>query len=175
MGNDDAQVNENNYEDYDREDLIAELDKLETEVKAEKDAKLTALADLQNYRKRAEKEKSELTTMANVSILRALVELVDDFERMVEDLDKPDEEDQIDAFKPVLDKAKGILIDYGVEEIPVEPGDKMDPDKMEAIGTVEVDDNDQVGKVIHVAEKGYKYTKTGNMLRHARVIVGKND
>jgi molecular chaperone GrpE (heat shock protein) len=40
---------------------------------------------------------------------------------------------------------------------------------------VEVDDEEKINRVIHVAEKGYKYNKTDQMIRHARVIVGKQN
>lgn len=77
-----------------------------------------ALADLDNYRKRSEREKMELRTMANLSILHSIMDLVDDFSRMISDLDKPGE-DYTDAYKTIMDKAKGIILDQGLEEIGV--------------------------------------------------------
>lgn len=149
-----------------------ELDNLKTQLAAETEAKLMALADLENYRKRMEKERVDLMTMANVSILRSLADLIDDFERMVSDLEDPNSEDKIDAFKSVLDKAKGILADYGVVEIPAAVGDKFDPAVMEAIGTTGVE-ADKVNTIAHLAQKGYRYNNKDIVIRHVRVIVGK--
>lgn len=148
-----------------------ELAKVIAQLEMEKEAKLRALADLDNYRKRVEKERAELITSANMSILRAIIDVIDDFERMVEDLEQPGKEDPIDAFAGVLGKTKGILKDYSVSEVSASIGDKLDPSFMEAIGTV-ASEPDMAGKIVHIAQKGYKYDKNGMVIRPVRVIVG---
>jgi len=152
-------------------EATSELDKLMAQLAEEKDAKLRALADLDNYRKRVEKERAELITSANMSILRAIIDVIDDFERMVEDLEQPGKEDPIDAFAGVLGKTKGILKDYSVSVVETNIGDKLDPSFMEAIGTV-ASEADMAGKIVHIAQKGYKYDKNGMVIRPVRVIVG---
>jgi molecular chaperone GrpE len=146
----------------------------ETRLKQEREQKLMALADLDNYRKKVEIEKSELYKQATSSILREVADVIDDFERMVEDLEKPGVEDKIDAFKPVLDKLKGILVDNMLAVIEVNPGDKFNPEIMQALGTVNVETESEDNMVKHVAQKGYRFQgDNGRILRHTRVIVGK--
>lgn len=148
-------------------------DNLQAELEREKEAKLMALADLENFRRRVAQERQEMMVTANMSILNAIADVIDDFQRMVDDLDEKNKEDVVDAFKPVLDKTKGILRDYGVEEIEIKPGDDFKHDIMEAIGTVKAETKDQINKVINIAQKGYKMSGAGRVIRHARVIVGK--
>lgn len=157
-------------EDQDKQ-LSAE--ELSVQLAAEKEAKLMALADLENYRRRVEREKQDLVILSNLSIFKAIADTIDDFERLVEDLDKVNEEDKVDAFKPILDKTKGILKDYGIDEIKVEIGQKMDPAIMEALGTVAVDSEEKSNTVQHIAQKGYRMTGKDIVVRHARVIIGK--
>jgi len=149
------------------------LEELQAALSAEKEAKLMALADLENYRKRMERERQELITYSNLSILKAIADTLDDFERMITDLEQPGQEDKIDAFKTVFDKTKGILRDYSVEEIEVNIGDKLNPSLMEAIGTVTVAEAEKANTVIHIAQKGYRLTNKDLVVRHVRVIVGK--
>jgi molecular chaperone GrpE len=149
-----------------------ELTQLQQQLEAEKHAKLLALADLDNYRKRMEKERGELIITANLSVFKSLIDLVDDFERLIEDLEKPNEEDPIDAFKTLLGKAKGILADYGVTELKVEIGDKLNPQQMEAIGTVAVEKEDEHNTIKHIAQKGYWLSNRELIVRPVRVIVG---
>lgn len=165
----DVHSNNNNNGDNNMDDESA---KMRQSLENERHAKLLVMADFDNYRKRTEMERSQLITIANLNILRELADLVDDFERMITDLEMPGVEDKIDAFKPVLDKAKGIMIDNGLVEIVVNEGDKFNPQDMEAIGTVEVEEN-EVNLVKHVAQRGYKFADGERILRHARVIVGK--
>jgi molecular chaperone GrpE len=152
-----------------------ELDELKKTLEQEKEAKLMALADLDNFRKRVAIERQELITTANLSVLNALADVIDDFQRMVDDLDQKEKEDVVDAFKPVLGKTIGILKDYGVEEVSVKEGDDFNHEFMEAIGTIPVEEDTKINKVINIAQKGYKMTNNGRVVRPARVIVGKNN
>jgi len=155
------------------EEQIKQIKELQEQLAKEKEAKLMALADMDNYRKRMEKERSEIISSANIAIFKALADVIDDFSRTIEDLEKPEVEDKIDAFKPILDKTKGILADYNVEEIIVKEGDKFDPKIMESIGGVTVSSPDEANIVKHIAQKGYKFRTKDLIVRHARVIIGK--
>lgn len=153
-----------------------EMEKLQAELLAEREAKLMALADLDNYRKRVEQDRQKLIQLSSLAIFRALIEVIDDFERMITDLEEKGVEDKIDAFKPILDKVKGILADYGVKEEPIKEGSEFNPELMEAIGVVNVTDENQHNKVFNIAQKAYRLNsggEAGQVVRHARVIVGK--
>lgn len=150
-----------------------ELAQLEKQLQAEKEARLLALADLDNYRKRAEKEKSELMTYANLSMLSSLAELIDDFDRVTEDLKQKFEKNVVESLAPVTDKMRGIMKDYGVQEIEIKVGDKFSPSTMQAIGSTAVTDEKLADTVVHIAQKGYKYANKETIIRPVRVIIGK--
>lgn len=161
--------NENQKENQE----VKKINELEKQLAEAEEKRLFALADLENFRKRAILEKKIAMDQASANILSSLAELIDDFERMVQDLEKPNEEDQIDAFKPVLDKAKGILVDNGLERLDVKEGDKFNPEIMDAISTTNAEDDKNKNTVVYISQAGYKYTESGRVLRHAKVIVAK--
>jgi molecular chaperone GrpE (heat shock protein) len=92
---------------------------------------------------------------------------------MIDDLEEKDKEDKIDAFKPILDKTKGILVDYSIVEVDISEGDSFNHETMEAIGTTNVDNEDEHNRVKAIAQKGYKMSESDKIIRHAKVIVGK--
>ena len=169
--------NTGNQESVQSEDENIDFSQREKElldkIEEEKEKKLKALADLDNYRKRTERDKEEQVQLMVMNYVHAIAELIEDFERMIEDLEKPGKEDKIDAFKPILDKAKGILVDNGFQEVQVETGAKFDPSIMEAIGQVPVENEIESGNIVHVAQRAYKNLASNKIVRTAKVIVGK--
>lgn len=155
-----------------QEELVKQVAELTEQLEQAREAKLMALADLDNFRKRVEQERQRLISLANISLLRALIEAIDDMERMIHDLEEQGVEDKIDAFKPVLDKLRGILVDYSVQVVEIKAGDDFKPEYMEAIGVVNVQADDQHNKVVDIAQKAYKH-KDGQIVRMGRVVVGK--
>lgn len=147
---------------------------LESKLAHAEEARLRALADLENYRKRVEKEQEYLRTTANQAVLRAVAELSDDFQRSIEELKKTEEfSGAVEILGPFADKLDSVFTQFEVEKISVAPGDKLDPQTMQAIGTTPVTDQTEENKIVHVASSGYRHIKTGNVLKPAQVITGK--
>ncbi|MGP1569646.1 MAG: nucleotide exchange factor GrpE [Eubacteriales bacterium] len=140
-------------------------DNEEAEESADDTKYLRLLADFQNYKKRVEKEKSEIYSFANESIAKELLSILDNFERALESecQDEKYKEGMANIFKLLLD----ILTKNGLEEIE-SLGMEFDPNIHSAVATQDSDEYDS-GKVSFVLQKGYKLN--GKVIRVAMVKV----
>ncbi len=89
--------------------MVEKTAQLEEEAKKNYDLYLRTLAELDNYRKRAAKEKDEYTRFANLNILKKILGVVDDLERALENAD--DEKKDYDSLKKGLDIISRNLAD----------------------------------------------------------------
>ncbi len=126
-----------------------------------------ALADLDNYRKRFERELERLRAQDRETLLRDLLPVVDNLERALAtaDLDAPISRAGIEAVHRQL---LGVLKRYGVETVEAK-GKPYEPEWHEVIGTAQTGANE--GTVTEVTEPGYRMG--AHCLRPARVIVEK--
>jgi molecular chaperone GrpE len=147
---------------------------LEEKLKQETEGKLRALADFQNYKKRTDLERREWMNMASYALLSQLVELMDNVYR-AESIDGNDKDKLLAGYKMMFDKVKQILSEQGLEEIKIKVGDKFDPNKMEALTTIPVEQKSKDSTVIHVESKGYKNIHKNNNFRTAKVVIGKHN
>jgi molecular chaperone GrpE len=143
------------------------IDQLEAQVKELENARLMALADFENYKKRVQKEREEFSLLANAGVLNILLDVLDDVKRASEN--NPNKE----GLEMIISKVEGILNEQNLERVEVSVNDIFDPKKMEAIGTVAVNDDKQNNRVIHVERAGYKFKDNDMFVRGCRVIVGK--
>ena len=126
------------------------------------------MAEFENFRKRTEKEKTQMYDMGARSIIEKILPVIDNFERgftMVE------EEDREDPFVVGMDKVyKQMLTE--LESIGVRPieavGAEFDPDFHNAVMQVESEEYES-GVVAQEMLKGYTYKDT--VVRHSMVAV----
>lgn len=127
------------------------------------------MAEFDNFRKRTEKEKSEMFASGQKDIIEKILPVVDNFERAL--AAKPEEGKEDDAFRQGMEMIyKGLLKtldDLGVKEIEAE-GKEFDPAFHNAVMH---EDNDKFGEnvVSKVLQKGYTFHDT--VIRHAMVQV----
>jgi molecular chaperone GrpE len=145
-----------------------EIEQLTKQLEQEKEAKLMARADLDNYKKRVQKEREEMTFLGNATILSIVLEILEDLERGLADL----KEIPV-GLSMIKDKVNNLLAEQDIVELPIKEGDDFDPSKMEAIGTITVNEPEKDKKVIHVDRKAYIIKSKDMLIRTARVIVGK--
>lgn len=125
-----------------------------------------AAADYQNFKRRVDQERSEVSQLANASLMINLLPLIDDLERALENVDSHLAGlTWLDGIRLIHRKFQALLEMYGVTEIPAENQD-FDPTVHEAI----MYGDGEEGKVINVAQKGYMLG--GRVLRPAMVVVG---
>ncbi|MDP2681249.1 MAG: nucleotide exchange factor GrpE [Deltaproteobacteria bacterium] len=146
------------------------LEQKTKEAEAAFDKFLRACADLENYKKRAEKEKGELISFSNERFIKEVLPVVDNLERAIDHIE--DESDLAavkDGIKLVLDNLLAVLKKFGVEAASA-MGDKFDPTRHEAISQEEILNSDP-GTIIKEFHKGYYLN--GRLLRPAMVVIAK--
>jgi molecular chaperone GrpE len=145
------------------------LQAAQAEAAENKDLYLRALADLENYRKRAQREKEDAFRFANDNILRNIIPVLDNLERAIEHA-RTVNEDQGGLFEGVemtLEQFRKVLESSGVK--PVEAmGLPFDPNFHQAMGQVPTDDQPP-NSVVQELQKGYLLNE--RLLRPAMVMV----
>ena len=152
------------------EDLTVKLEAAEKKAAENYDRYLRAVAELDNYRKRAVRDKADAIKYGNESLLRDILPLVDNVDRALEHAGSSDD---FEAFKKGLKMLHEQLLcclkKYGVEVIDT-AGKDFDPNVHEAMLQV-VSDEHETGKVVNEFERGYLLN--GRLLRPAKVCVCK--
>jgi len=127
-----------------------------------------ALADLDNYRKRAGREADRRVAEAGERFLLDWLEAVDSVERALSHMTP--EHPAHPGLRAVLDQMDAILTRQGVTRVGA-PGETFDPERHDAIGvreTTEVPDR----TIVDVARSGFALGE--RVLRPAQVIVARH-
>lgn len=165
------------YQNFDedelREMLVARDEKLsglENEVAELKDARLRKAAELENYRKRVKRERSQVYETAKAKALEDFLEINDDIQRTLgaaEGLDV--NETFFDGVQMVAQKLQSILQKNEVQRIDQE-GVPFDVDLHDAMMRRKPeDDSIESDIVLNIVESGYRMGD--RTIRHAKVIV----
>lgn len=138
-----------------------------------KDNWLRTAADLDNYRKRAARERVEAVQYANVALIQKLLPILDNFE-MAQAAAQNSKDEKISSLQSgvamIQKQLKDVLNEAGLEEIDA-TGKPFDPTLHEAISQQETADVSE-GNVVQQIRKGYKWRE--RLLRPAAVIVAKS-
>jgi molecular chaperone GrpE len=127
---------------------------------------LRLLADFQNYKRRSEKERTEIRAFANEKLITQLLDVLDNFERAL-DQDSGSEEQFRNGITIIINQFKTVLDKAGVAEIPAAEAE-FDPNFHHAI-MMENAESIKSGHVSMVLQKGY--TMNGKVIRPAIVKV----
>lgn len=148
----------------------SEIVKLKAQLVESNDKYIRLYSEFDNYRKRTAKEKIDLSKTAGEDIFKAILPVIDDFERGIKAMD--DAKD-IAALKEGVDliynKFKNTLVQKGLEAMP-SIGETFDSEIHEAITNIPAPNEKLKGKVVDELEKGYKLN--GKVIRFAKVVVG---
>jgi molecular chaperone GrpE len=124
-------------------------------------------ADFENFRKRVARQEAEAEMRARGELARSLVPILDNLERALAAAGE-EESHLAHGVRLVYEELVAVLTRAGVESY--EPdGEQFDPDWHEAMLTRPGDE----GQILEVLEKGYRMD--GQVLRPARVVVGKEE
>ncbi len=142
--------------------------KLEEKIAELEEKRVRQLAEFENFRKRSEKEKSQMFEMGAKDVIEKILPVIDNFERGL--LAVP-EEQKDDSFVQGMELVyKQILTAF--EELDVKPieavGCEFDPNLHNAVMAVD-DDNLESGTVAEELQKGYMYKES--VVRHSMVKV----
>ena len=143
-------------------------DKKDEQIEDLNDRLRRQMAEFDNFRKRSEKEKSQMFDMGARSIIEKVLPVVDNFER---GLAAVPEDQKDDAFVTGMDKVyKQLMTEF--DSIGVKPiealGQEFNPDLHNAVMQVESDEYEP-GVVAQELQKGYMYKDT--VVRHSMVAV----
>jgi len=145
-------------------------DELQDKISDLNDRYLRLYSEFDNYRKRTLKERIELSKTASEEVIRALLPVVDDFERAIKSWNSLGKDDvHLEGIKLINNKLQNILTQRGLEEISA-VGLAFNTDFHEAITQIPAPTPDLKDKIVDVVEKGY--TLQGKVIRFAKVVVG---
>ena len=146
------------------------LEQAQDEIAELKDKYLRSVAEFDNYRKRTLKERAELILNGGEKVLTAILPVVDDMERAIENGAKTDDPQVLrEGMEIIYHKLLKVIEAQGVTVIDTNDAD-FDTDIHEAVAMVPGMGDDKKGKVIDCLQKGYKLND--KVIRHAKVAVG---
>ena len=159
-------------------DRASEIEQLRNELADMEDRLKRQAAEFQNYRRRTEKEKSQMVEFGKTLVVQPLLDVVDDFRRSLEataDAEKALDEETTPAYdslksgvEMVYQKLMDELGKLGVEPIEAE-GQPFDENEHEALMQQPAPEGIQPGTVLNEIQKGYRLGD--RVIRHARVVV----
>lgn len=147
-----------------------EIESLREEVQNVKETQLRKAAEMENMRKRLERERVQTFENARRAAVESFLPVNDDLIRTLKAMEDADAEPTyLDGIKMVANKFDDVLQKYGVERID-EEGVPFDVDLHDAmLRQKPEDDSIESGIVLQILENGYRIgDKT---IRHAKVIV----
>jgi len=162
--------NTENTDDCESTEELDPLEKAQKEIDELKTQLLYKVAEFDNYRKRTLKERAELILNGGEKVITAILPIIDDMERAIENGNKTDDTEVLrEGMVLIHQKFIKALESQGVSAIETDNAD-FDTDVHEAVAMVPGMGDDMKGKVIDCLQKGYKLND--KVIRHAKVAVG---
>lgn len=149
--------------------IAEEVARLQAEVELWKDRALRSAAELENYRRRVQRDIQQQVLSAQMDLLRPLLPLLDNIERGIQAArEAPDIERLKEGLELIHRQFSQTLQKLSIQVIAPEVGSLPDPAYHEVISTVPAPEGVQPHTILEVVEAGYLYH--GHLLRPARVI-----
>ncbi|MCP4912654.1 MAG: nucleotide exchange factor GrpE [Oligoflexia bacterium] len=187
-GNEDVKVDENveieieteataetetNSEIDNAEDNVEVLDSQEKQEDDFKEKYYYLAAEMDNLRKRFDREKEGLLKFGSEKILGSLIEVVDNLDRTIDATSGETDEKVVkivEGIEMVRKQFLDVLKNNGLERVEA-LGKTFDPNFHEALSQV-ADDTKQDEEIVQEYQKGY--VLNGRLLRAAKVVIAKN-
>lgn len=151
------------------EELAAKLAAKEQEAATNWDKFLRERADLENYRRRTQKEKEEILKFGNESLITEILPAIDNMERALDHCDTENCDPVVVGVRMTLDMLTAALKKFGVARINADKGSQFDPALHQAMAQVESDL--PANSITEVLQQGYLLNE--RLLRPAMVMVSK--
>lgn len=151
--------------------LKQEFEEAREEAKKNWDLYLRERADLENARKRHQRDREEAIRFANDRLLKEMVPVLDNLERAVGHAEQGNDDSQglLEGVNMTINQFRKVLEDFGVKPINA-LGEDFDPNLHQAMGQVE--SQDQVPNTV-VSEFQKGYLLHDRLLRPSLVMVAK--
>lgn len=143
-------------------------DKKDEQIEDLTDRLKRQMAEFENFRKRTEKEKSQMYDMGAKSIVEKVLPVIDNFERGLAAVPEENTENPfVDGMNKIYKQMMTVLEEAGVK--PIEAlGKEFDPEYHNAVMHVE-DENFGENEIVEELQKGYMYRDV--VVRHSMVKV----
>jgi molecular chaperone GrpE len=150
---------------------IDEMAKLQEELQMQKEKYLRSLAELENTKKRLQKERQEMTKFAVENVIIDFLNPLDNLEKALSFTDHMSDETKNWAigFKMILTQLQDVLSEHHIYAFEAK-GETFDPHLHEAVSIEETEAFPE-GTILEQFSKGYK--SSDRTLRPARVKVAK--
>ena len=151
---------------------IDELKAQATKAAEHWDRLLRLTADLDNYKKRAARERQDAVKFAHEGLMQKLIPVLDNFEAAlaaVQSNETADAKTLLTGIQMIQQQLKSVLTEAGLEEVEAH-GKPFDPNLHEAVSQAESADHPE-GHVMQQLRKGYRLRE--RLLRPATVVVAK--
>lgn len=168
---DDAEASEKDGQSAEKKGFFKKnkkKDKKDEKIEELTDQVKRQMAEFDNFRKRTEKEKTQMFEIGAKSIIEKVLPVVDNFERGLAAVPEENKEDAfVDGMNKIYKQMMTMLEEAGVE--PIEAvGKEFDPNLHNAVMQTESDEYDS-GIVAQELQKGYTYRDS--VVRHSMVAV----
>lgn len=149
------------------------IEELTLQLSEMEDKHIRLNAEFDNFRKRKEKEIINLFRYEGEEVIKNMLSIADDLDRMKDAVDHPEHKDSSDSIKKgmdlILQKIHKLFEERGIESF-CEVGDILDSELHDAL-MVREEEGKKENEILEVFEKGYKYKD--RIIRHAKVVVKK--
>ncbi len=150
--------------------LTADLEAAREEARSNQEQYLRTLAEMDNLRKRTQREKEDIAKFSNENILREILPVIDNLERAIEHAKSQDDgAGLLEGVEMTLSQSNSVLQKFGVESLS-SMGEAFDPAHHQAVGQLETTDV-PANHVANELQKGYLLNS--RLLRPAMVMVAK--
>ena len=146
---------------------------LAVQLEKEKERVLRLSAELENYKKRMEKELQQFKKYANESLLKQLLTVIDNLERAIGSAENETGKESsalLEGIKMTHDEILKLLKNFSVEPVKAE-GEPFDPTYHQAVTQEETDEHPE-NTVVRELQKGY--IMNDRLIRPSMVVVSKN-
>ncbi len=149
-------------------DPVEEIKRLQAERDEHYENWLRARAELDNYRKRIQRELDENARYAAVPVVRDMLPVLDNIRRAVEAARQSKRVDELlQGIEMIVQQFEDVLIKHNA--VPIEAvGQPFNPELHEAVQKVETEEHPPM-TVVHEVQKGYKLHD--RLLRPSKVVV----
>lgn len=162
---------ETNTVDGKDSDAVDELVRLQEELVKAKDQTLRVQAEMQNLRRRSERDVENAHKYALDKFVGELLPVIDNLERALQTVDQDNDDSRsfVEGVELTLKNFQDVLVRYKVE--PIDPkGQMFDPELHQAMSMLEMPE-ETPNTVVDVFQKGY--TLNGRLVRPAMVVIAK--
>ncbi|MBW2477747.1 MAG: nucleotide exchange factor GrpE [Deltaproteobacteria bacterium] len=153
------------------EQLERELESTRAEAAKNWDLYLRERAELENFRKRTQRDKEDAIRFANDRLLKEMIPVLDNLERALDHAgeNRSTQQGLLEGVDMTITMFRKVLEDFGVQPVSA-AGEAFDPNLHQAMSQVETSEHPP-NTVVTEFQKGYKLNE--RLLRPALVVVAK--